>query len=69
MDWFLYDNGLRHERVKLSLQLVMSKIHRKYVSALFEKWGPREIDETFFVFNLTSLPSAGRYTQASDIII
>ena len=21
MDWFLYDNGLRHERVKLGLKL------------------------------------------------
>ena len=27
MDWFLYDNGLRHERVKLSRKLPTFKIN------------------------------------------
>ena len=31
MDWFLYDNGLRHERVKSKNQLEMSVINRSNV--------------------------------------
>ena len=29
MDWFLYDNGLRHERVKQHLNNIGSSVHKK----------------------------------------
>ena len=30
MDWFLYDNGLRHERVKVNVpELVHNKIYKE----------------------------------------
>ena len=30
MDWFLYDNGLRHERVKIGhLEIPLIKTHKK----------------------------------------
>ena len=29
MDWFLYDNGLRHERVEQHLSNIWSSIHEK----------------------------------------
>ena len=29
MDWFLYDNGLRHERVKQHVSNIGSSVHKK----------------------------------------
>ena len=35
MDWFLYDNGLRHERVKVPLIKVYTTLYRLYKSNEF----------------------------------
>ena len=37
MDWFLYDNGLHHERVKLFLFSVGLQPSRPYKMTLIEK--------------------------------
>ena len=31
MDWFLYDDGLRHERVKLNVRRMRAAILRSYL--------------------------------------
>ena len=33
MDWFLYDNGLRHERVKKRFYENIRRIHKKNICA------------------------------------
>ena len=49
MDWFLYDNGLHHERVKLFLFSVGFQPSRPYKMTLIEK-------ETS-IFSMRSLPN------------
>ena len=38
MDWFLYDNGLRHERIKSSLSLTFLRLERRVFLKNFEKY-------------------------------
>ena len=37
MDWFLYDNGLRHERVKLAIFVFRPTLSKKGISGLEQK--------------------------------
>ena len=51
MDWFLYDNGLRHERFKHSES---SRSHSS-VSKMFKDWSVQELTKTDFVRCFCSL--------------
>ena len=43
MDWFLYDNGLRHERVKI--QSFSNSYRRSRSSTFAQSWLPRKIGD------------------------
>ena len=47
MDWFLYDNGLRHERFK---NTYFETDLRKVASVIFQKYFPENLKKPFNLF-------------------
>ena len=52
MDWFLYDNGLHHERVKVNWNILYSCFARRYGAFIVNF---DHVSRFFLVFVLSSL--------------
>ena len=53
MDWFLYDNGLRHERVKLNFYLWKLDNGEKHHFEKWPKWRKKGVEESSFQYLIT----------------
>ena len=56
MDWFLYDNGLRHERVNVNYH--NANFYQSRFLLYQQKKNKKKIDETFVNANLPYLSEA-----------